>query len=119
MMANWILKNGKDILCLSNRALQRLQVKISELIESQNIRDEIILDFVERMDQDIYGGGTILLDINNFFKHAPTSLLAFIKLVKEAYLKLIEDQFADQSVKERMDHFIQELESYYNQIKTN
>jgi len=116
-MGNWIMVNGKDILKLSNIEFDFLHEKIDNLLQDKNIKDEVVLNFVERMDQNIYGGGLILLDIDKFFKFSPASLLIFINLVKEATDQIVTSVQYRIGFPEAMNDFIHELEIYYDKVK--
>lgn len=115
-MSNTIVENGRRILRISNRALYALEKKMINISEQKKINDPFLFNFLEEMDQDNFGCGMIYKDINKFNYH-PDSLKIFIHLVKEANRKLSEEHYFDQSVKERMDPFILELEAYYDKIK--
>lgn len=115
-MGNWILKNDRDILHLSNRAFQRLEKRLVKLIKEKNIGSVVLLKFIENLDQDLYGGGMIYEDINIFNDHS-RDLCLLINLVKDANNQLIKENYFDESVKQRIDPFIVELEKYYEEIK--
>lgn len=114
-MGNWIQINGKDSLRLSNRSFDLFYRTLDGLVQNQNINDNLVIKFIEKMDQDAYGGGMILLDINNYFKNAPTSLLILINLFKVANQEIIE-KYNMNGWSEILNPFIQELDDYYSKI---
>jgi hypothetical protein len=63
-MANLILKNDEVILKCANWALDLLYKNILEIIQEKKIEvDEQLNDFLSRLDQDVYGLGSIYLDV--------------------------------------------------------
>lgn len=115
-MGNRILNSDREILYLSNSAFEILQRKLEDILEDENIKDINITNFVEKMDQRIYGGGVIYLDINEYFKYNLGSLLLFIKIINIALNQLTEEKLFNISRKEETYKFIRELENYYKSL---
>lgn len=116
-MGNRILNNDREILHLSNSAFEILQRKLEDIVEQENIQNRNITNFVEKMDQRIYGGGMIYLDINEYFGNNSADLPLFIKIINKALEELIKEGLFNVSRKDETDKFIRELENYYQHFK--
>ncbi len=64
---NSILKNGVTILRCANWALNTLHFQIKKIVEQNSITNLQIKQFLDAIDQEAHGAGTIRVDISNFF----------------------------------------------------
>lgn len=88
-MANYILKNNIDILRCNNWAMEAFFNNLKELIDAEGLeKNEILINFLERLDQDNYGRGCVYAEITNYFNGSPNKLP--IRLLYDLTLKTIE-----------------------------
>ncbi len=66
-MANYILKNGEIILRCSKATLEFLHDYILKVIKKEETPQEI-QNFIEQIDQEVYGRGVIYLEIADIIK---------------------------------------------------
>lgn len=74
-MANYIFKRGVDILRCSNWAMEAFYEKLKKIIELRKLENnEIIMDFIEQLDQNIYGRGGVFVEITDYFDNSANKL---------------------------------------------
>jgi len=98
-MANTIFKGDQVILRCSNSVMEILHENLRKVVREKNINNDIILDTLEKLDQEIQGRGFAQVDINEQFAHAEESLNLFTVLVGLAI---------DQAVKVGLSPLIEE-----------
>ena len=68
-MANYIEKNTVEILRCSNWAMRALHDNLYEIIHSEKFdthTQNTLNDLLERIDQNVYGAGCVVVDIMDF-----------------------------------------------------
>lgn len=88
-MANYILKNDNPILRCSNWAMEVFYERLNTIVHDSGINDETLNDFLEHLNQEIYGHGTIYIEITNYFDDYDSKKLP-LKLFYELVDKTIE-----------------------------
>ena len=89
-MANYILKHGVEILRCSNWAMEVVYDNLKEIVQSEGLDNELLIKFLEHLDQNTYGRGCIYIDITDFFNHSSNKLpiTLLVDLVEKVIKKI-------------------------------
>lgn len=109
-MANYILKNDKTILRCSNWAMEVLYNNLSEIIKNKFQQNSKWYEFLEHLNQDMYGRGCINVDIANFFNGEGKLQIQELYDLMGVVIQKIKDK------KEFEDSFITLLEDFKAKI---
>lgn len=89
-MSNFILRDGKVIWKGSNALFEILFLCLKkEIIDKAYKYNKNICDFIEALDQEIYGYGCIFVDVKDYFK-SKQELLELVFLLKKCIIKSSE-----------------------------
>lgn len=111
-MANYIFKNGVEILRCSNWAMDVLYENFKDIVQLEGLsNNELLLNFLEKLDQGVYGRGCVYVDITNFFNCSTHKLpiTVLIDLVEKTINKIKNNRAIDIS-------FVNILEEFKNKI---
>ena len=83
-MANYILNNDIDILRCANWAMDLILTSLKEAARLEGMEQNPILNgFLEKLDQECYGRGSVYVDISEYFdQEASVKKLPFALLYK-------------------------------------
>jgi hypothetical protein len=111
-MANYILKQGFEILRCSNWAMEALYENLKETIKIEGLGDnEMLINFLEQLNQNIYGRGCVYVDIADFFNNDPNKLpiMLLIDLIEKTLKNIIMKSSFDASFIKLLKDFQQKL----------
>jgi hypothetical protein len=110
ILANYIEKDTVDILKCSNWAMRALHYNLEEVIHQENFdkhTQDILNDFLERLDQNVYGAGCVVVDISDYFgskdKQLPLSL--FFALIQKTIEKIENKNTFDETYINLLEQF--------------
>lgn len=111
-MSNYIFKNGIEILRCSNWAMEVLYEALLTTLNTQGLQNnKVLMNFVQRLNQNIYGRGCIYIDVVDFFNDDSTkaSYDLLLDIIKKAINKIKEANTFD-------SQFILLLEQFYDAL---
>ena len=106
-MANYILKNDNVVLRCSNWAMEVLYENLSNFYTKENLKNKKLKEFINALDQNIYGRGAIYIELLNYFdmKQDKITLEKLHELLSKVIKNVRQEKTFDPSLMKILEQF--------------